>query len=274
MNLRPLIVPPARLRAEVLHRAMRSGRNRALHVGARDAAGTLLDCVVKLPGLMEMGSLHPLPSLLEWLGTILAAEFGILAPPAYEVDVTPAFASVVIDPVLAPGVRKSVGSVFGSGFVQGSPMMAGELIDPSLRGEAAKILAFDAFIHNADRRAVNPNLFLGRNGFIVYDHGDAFSFVWPLLLAPDPAEDPLLSMLDQHVFAPLLRRQAAPDLTDFSARLAGLDDARLQAVAAAAPSAWQTGSAAGKLSQIVDVLKRRRDAAVRWIPQVEAWMKR
>lgn len=258
----------------MLHRAMRSGRNRALFIGARDAAGTLLDCVVKLPGLMETGSLHPLPSLLEWLGATLATEFGIHVPPSYEVDVTPAFAGAVVDTALASGVRKSIGTVFGSGFVQGAPMMAGELIEPSLRGEASTILAFDAFIHNIDRRAVNPNLFLGRSGFIAYDHGDAFSFIWPLLGAPDPAEDPLLSVLDQHVFAPLLRRKAAPDLANFSACLAGLDDARFQEVAAAAPSAWQTGSAAGKLSQIVDVLKRRRDAAVRWIPQVEAWMQR
>ena len=47
---------------------MRAGRNRALLLGARGEDGVLVDCVVKLPGLMENGMMHPLPSLLEWLG--------------------------------------------------------------------------------------------------------------------------------------------------------------------------------------------------------------
>ena len=251
---------------------MRAGRNRALHVGARGDDGALVDCIAKLPGLMENGMMHPLPSLLEWLGAGLAIELGVPTPAPYELIVAREFAdSIRVDEVRV-GAMQSLGSVFGSAFVRGTQMVAGDLVDPSLRPAAAVLVAFDAFIHNFDRRADNPNLFLGRDSVVAFDHGDAFAFVWPLLGAPDPVTDPLLSLLDAHALAGCVRRRSAPDLLDFRARLAALDDGRIDELGRATPPRWQTGAAEGKLQQILDILRRRRDAAGSWLPQVEAWM--
>ena len=251
---------------------MRAGRNRALLIGARDEQGDAVDCVAKLPGLMESGSMHPLPSLLEWLGAAIGTELGIETPAAYELIVTRAFAESIRDESLRAGVAKSLGSVFGSAFVAGTPMVAGDLVDGSLRVAAAALVAFDVFIHNVDRRAENPNLFLGRAAPVAFDHGDAFSFVWPLIGAPDPVIDPALAIVERHAFAAVVRRRTAPDLSEFRARLASLDDGRLEELAAATPAAWQTGLATGKLQHILDILRRRRDAVEQWLPQVEAWM--
>jgi len=251
---------------------MRAGRNRALLIGARDDDGELVDCVAKLPGLMENGIMHPLPSLLEWLGASLAAELGVMTPVAYELVVVKEFADGIQDHGIRAGAARSIGSVFGSAFIQGIPMVSADLVDATLRSAAANLIAFDAFIHNIDRRAQNPNLFLGRTQPIVFDHGDAFAFIWPLVGASDPVTDPVVSLLDKHALAACVRRRAAPGLTDFRGALAALDDARLDELATATPASWQTGMAQGKLQQILDILRRRRDAVGQWLPQVEAWM--
>lgn len=264
--------PPPQVEAEVFHRVLRSGRNRALHLGARDAEGTLVDCVAKLPGLMENGTMHPLPSLLEWLGATLAIEFGIAAPASFEVIITSEFAASIGDPTIRAGVTRSTGSVYGGAFVPGVPMVAGDLVDASLRIPAAELLAFDVFIHNVDRRAENTNLFLGRTAPVAFDHGDAFAFVWPLIGAPDPVTDPVLSIAQRHAFASTVRRRPPPSLRTFRASLAALTDESLALLEAATPTAWQTGLASGKLAQILDILRRRRDAVQEWLPMVEAWM--
>ena len=88
---------------------------------------------------------------------------------------TTEFAASIGDESIRVGAAKSLGSVFGSGFVSGTPMVAADLVDPSLRPAATTLVAFDAFIHNIDRRAENPNLFLDRNEAIAFDHGDAFA---------------------------------------------------------------------------------------------------
>ncbi len=266
------IAAPKRLEAEVLHRAMRAGRNRALLIGARGDDGELIDCVAKLPGLMENGAMHPLPSLLEWLGAALAAELGVTSPKPYEVIIAREFAEGIRDEVIRAGVAKSIGSVFGSGFVRGAPMVAGDLVEPSMRTDATTVIAFDTFIHNLDRRADNPNLFLGRTELIAFDHGDAFAFVFPMIGAPDPVTDPLLSILAKHALASCVRRRGEPDLSEFRTRLLALDDARLEQISAATPAAWQIGMAQGKLQDVLDILRRRRDAVDQWLPQVEAWM--
>lgn len=84
--------------------------------------------------------------------------------------------------------------------------------------------------------------------------------------------DPVISIVEKHAFASFVRRRAAPDLSEFRARLAALDDVRFDEIADATPPAWQGGMAQGKLQQILDILRRRRDAVDQWLPQVEAWM--
>jgi hypothetical protein len=135
------------------------------------------------------------------------------------------------------------------------------------------LLAFDAFIHNPDRRVKNPNLLVGRNQIVALDHEMAFSFVHALLGAPDPAVDPLLEMLEHHALRSWVRKREQL-LDRFRASLATVTDEALAMISGVTPKSWQVGPAAGKLEAIVDVLRRRRDATKDWLEQVEAWLQR
>jgi hypothetical protein len=260
------------LDAEVFHREMKAGRNHALLIGARRDDDALVECVIKLPGLMENPALHPVPSLLEWMGAALARELGIYTPEPYEVIVTRAFAESIPRGELRPGAVRSVGSVFGSGFVRGT-QIAPDILDASMRAAAAAVVAFDVFIHNVDRRRENPNLLLCDGDLFAFDHAEAFAFIWSVIGA-DPVTDSLTSMVANHALALCVRKRGAPDLGEFRARLAALSDARLDEIAAATPTSWQVALATGKLGQLLDILRRRRDAVDHWLPQVEAWMER
>lgn len=143
-----------------------------------------------------------------------------------------------------------------------------------LREAAVSLVAFDVFIHNPDRRITNPNLLVSRDTFLAIDHDDAFSFVLPILgNPPDPAEDPLYELLEQHVLARGLGRKVPP-LDRFRAAVSAMTDDQLQAIGEVTPPAWQLGLSDGKLAKILDVMRRRRDALERWLPNVEARIQR
>ncbi len=249
---------------------MASGRNRALLLSARDAAGLRVDCVVKVPALMENPTLHPLPSLLEWVGAAIARALQVPVPEPLNVRWSRALALATIDATWREALLASSGSVFGSTFIAGLPLVRADLLEASLRGAALRVLLLDVFVHNFDRRLENPNLFLRREEFVAIDHGDAFGFLWPSLVGEDPTRDPVRHLVRNHALLQLARRRGAARLADPAGELAGLDDAWFDALVAATPADWREGPARGKLEEVVDVLRARRDAVAEWLPQVEA----
>lgn len=265
------IEAPIRAEAELLHRPMTSGRNKALLLGCRTTAGAPVDCVVKLSACL--GGTAPVPYLVEWCATVLGRLIGINVPEAVEVIITRDFAAVLPSP-WRDLATSSLGSAFGSQFCPGfSQWSPGSLIPQDLRPAATELLAFDILIHNPDRRAENPNVLVSRQSLLAFDHGDAFSFVWPLLGAPDPADDPLLEVLEKHVFARGLGKKI-PSLERFQRAVEDISDDQLAALRQATPSCWQEGLAAGKLDRILEIMRRRRDAISTWLPKVETWIQR
>lgn len=269
MQRLPVVRPPE-LIAETFHRRLTSGRNRALLVSARGPDGESIDCVVKVPGLMENAALHPVPSLVEWVAASLARELGVVVPRALLVRITLEFAQSVSDASVATGLSNSVGLVFGSEFIQGASMLRGDLLDGSLRRSGETLLAFDVFIHNIDRRIRNPNLFHTRESLVAFDHGEAFSFLWPVIGGSDPVTDPLRSVVLDHACTSLVRRRTPSTFEFFRNALAKLEDSRLAAIVDSTPAEWRTGPASGKLEQIIETLQKRRDAVDSWLPSVEA----
>lgn len=251
---------------------MKNGRNGALFISARGVDEASVDCVVKVPGLMENAAMHPVPSLAEWLAAAVGQAIGIVIPTPLNVEITAEFAAAVTDSKVAAGLKKSLGSVYGSEFVKGQPMVRGDLLDASLRSSAQMLLGFDLLIHNADRRAENPNMFVRRDSLVAFDHGDAFSFLLTVLFAPDPAIDPLRTVVDQHPCTPLLKAWRGLDFTGFREALARLDDLLLSQIEAETPPEWCVGPADGKLAFILKTLRNRRDAVETWLPEVEAWL--
>ena len=262
--------PPAVAVAELYARAMGKGRNRPVVLHARRADGALVECVVKPAARLTM---PPVEYLLEWIGAAIGRALGVNVPAPLAVEITAQFAASVDDPQARSILEGSLGVAFGSTFEHGYTQLPREFaLSATLRDEAARVLAFDVYIHNVDRRRDNPNLFVQRDQFLAFDHEQAFSFLFAIL-APDPVfDDCASSILDRHVLRSYLRGQM-PSLSDFAARLRALDDAFFAAFVAATPAAWTQGAALGKLEAVTDVLRRRRDAAANgWLPKVEAWM--
>ncbi len=166
-------------------------------------------------------------------------------------------------------MQRSTGLAYGSTFEKGYTQIAADYaLSSALREEAARVLAFDVFIHNADRRRENPNLHVSRDRFLVFDHEQAFSFLLAIL-APDPVSDHCAGIVDRHVLRSRLVA-AGVSLAGATPRIQALDDPFFQALRDRTPAAWTQGDAVGKIERVLDVLHRRRDAAHLWIPRVEA----
>ena len=262
---------PESVEAELFHRRMDRGRNQAILISARGANG-LVECVVKLAAGLENPGLAPLPYLLEWLAAALAPHLGVRACRPYDVSIARAFADAIKDAGIREVALASLGSTFGSQFVA-SPFTqwTAEMPHSELREPASTLIAFDAYIHNPDRRSDNPNVLVSRRELFAFDHGEAFSFLFAI--GGDAVKDPLFPMLDHHAMRAWLRR-GTPTLERFRADLQGLTDEVLEAIVAATPPAWEEGAAAGKIARIVEVLRRRRDAMDQWLPKVEAWLQK
>jgi len=269
-----VVEAPRRVEAEMFLRPMTTGRNGAVLLRARDPEGAPVDCVVKLAKAMaaEHAQLVPIPYLCEWLAFAIGRTLRFPVPAAYDVIITKEYAEAILDDAHRNVALGSLGSAFGCQHVsEGTSQYLLELPDPALRGPAAELIGFDVFIHNPDRRRTNPNLFVMRGQLVPFDHGDAFSFIFPILFAPDPATDVLEKLVEDHACRDWLRGREF-SLQAFRDGLGRLTDEIFGQIVAETPADWRAGPAAGKLEYIVDVMKRRRDGAAEWLPKVEAWL--
>jgi len=260
----PSCSAPTSVDAELAIERMRSGRNGAVRLSARDPQGIEVHVVVKPATRLAMA---PLEYLCEWVSSTIARALGVPTPEPYAVEIGQAFVDAISDAAIQRDFSGSLGPAFGSGFVTGSytQMVSGLALTAEQRASAALLLAFDLFVHNVDRQAKNPNLFVHRDGFLALDHDQACSFVLPIIGAPDHVEDPLLDVVERHVFRHSFRRTAMP-VAEIAARIAALDDPFFAEMEKLTPPAWTAGRARGKIEQIVDVLRKRRDAVNRWLP--------
>lgn len=264
--------PPRAVDAELVSRRMSAGRTKPVIIHGRDAAGSLLRCVVKPRNHLTM---PPTEYLLEWLGASLARALGLLTPESLAVSVSAEFAGAV-DSEFRADMMASIGLVYGSGYVDRpyTQLATEYALSSDQRETAARILAFDVFIHNADRRPENHNLFVKRNDLLVYDHEAAFDFLLPIFgRATDPALDPCPAILQRHLFRDMLRGKKI-SLAHFGQNLERLDDVFFASLKAAAPVDWTVGLASDKLDRVLEVLQKRRDAVNSWLPQVQAWLNR
>ena len=249
------------------------GQSRALHVTGRgEQDGKAVECITKLSARLK---LPPTEHLREWLGCAVGKVMGINVPEPYQIQIDQDFASgLPQSESLRADAQRSLGVAFGCSIFNGATQWTSEGGLPhDLHAPAAELLAFDMFIHNVDRRAVNPNVMVGRDEVFAFDHGDAFAFIFPNIGAPPPAEDPATDLVEHHVFRSALRGIELP-LSGFHEGLEALTDNVLSEIEAVTPMEWQTGLATGKLKEILDVLRARRDAVNRWLPILEQWVRK
>lgn len=269
-----LVAGPTRVEAELFIREMKAGRNGAVLLLARGADGIAVECVVKLAKAMapEHAAMLPIPYLCEWLAAAIGRVLGMRVAGPLEVVISKEYAEALTDGKHRAIALCSLGSAFGSEHLSaGTSQYTAELPDPCLRTPAAELVAFDVFIHNPDRRKTNPNLFVSRGDLVAFDHGDAFCFLLPILGAPDPVTDTLDKCVEDHACRGWLHKREF-SLDRFSDALALLTDQVFDEIVVATPPAWTCGLAGGKMSYVVEVMKKRRDAVNDWLPRVEAWL--
>ena len=233
--------------------------------------GDMCEFIVKLDATLTY---PPTEHLFEWVAAELGRHLGVAVPESFEVVMERSFAASIPDSAVRERALGSLRPAYGSRVALGvSPPLLGEVLPAGIRLAAAELLAFDLFIHNYDRRAgSNPNVLVGRERVVPFDHGDAFGFLLPLFGAEDPIAGPLLDVARQHVFGAAVRADRSLSLARFDAAVRDLDDAFFDALRAATPTCWTTGHAVNKLDRLIDTLRQRRDSLDRWLPQVQAWM--
>ncbi len=223
---------------------------------------------------MDYETLHPLPCLVELVATLLAQALQVRTPACAAVEFSQEFiesVGVQLDGAKGPrSLARAITSgtfVFGSAFEKAGPFMRADLMDRELRPAAADLLLFDVLIDNLDRSAENPNILQTRNELIAIDHGEAFSFLFPIIGGGLFFDEHLVA---KHACLPAVRKLGAGCFDDLGRRIASLGDEVLEAIRAATPAVWQAGPAAGKLEVILQTIRERRDTVEAWLPQLEA----
>ena len=232
---------PLELTATQFIKPMSVGRNRPLLLGCENDSGKRFEMVVKFRGREMDGKAQ----MAELFTALLADDLGLQVPQAAIVDVPVGFEAVIAERELAKLVEDSPGLNFGSvhlgaGFTTWPP---GRNPIGAQRDQAVDIFAFDTLIQNADRRAVNPNLWARSDRLGVYDHEQAFSFLSLPIIggAPKPwaaaSHGNGFRFLEQHVFYGSLHGGRL-NLGPFREKLGALTDKRIQGFLDTIPAGW------------------------------------
>ena len=253
-------------------RPMSTGRNRPLLLGCENAASEKVEVVVKFRG-REMSARAQIAELVT---AQLADDLGLQLPQAAVVNVPVGFDTIIADREAAKIVKGSPGLNFGSvhlgaGFTTWPP---GRNPVGAQRDQAVDIFAFDALIQNADRRAVNPNLWARSDKLGVYDHEQAFSFLAVPIIGGVPKpwatahQGNSFRFFEQHVFYASLRGGRV-DLGPFQAKLAALSDKHVQGYFDAVPSAWREGNDFGEaIAGYLHEARQHRDGLINFIKHI------
>ena len=220
------------------------GRNQPALLRCEDAGGKSYEVVVKFRG-REMSAKA---QIAEVVCAQLADDLGLDVPQAAVVEVPAGFEQVVPEKEVAARIQQSPGANFGSrhigtGF---TTWPSGRTAHGAQRDQAAAIFAFDALVQNPDRRVENPNLWARSDRLGVYDHEQAFSFLFVPIIggAPRPwaaaHQGNGFRFLEKHVFYSSLRGTAF-DLASFEDRLGVLADTQLAGYCEPVPEAWREG---------------------------------
>lgn len=169
----------------------------------------------------------------EVVGGELARALGLRAPEVVIVELDPAVGRNEGDPEIQSLLLASAGDNAGLVFLRGALGF-----DPAARptidaAEAARVVAFDAFIQNMDRTAKNTNLVWSGGQLWLIDHGAALYWQhdWDGGLSGHDSKFPLIS---RHVLLPW-----ASSVTEQGEWLRqGLSDEAIAEAVAAVPDDW------------------------------------
>lgn len=240
------------LTAVLYDRPMKNGRTTPLLLVGLDAVNAQIEVVAKftVAGHLEVNGL-----IREAFAAFLAVEVGVPMPRAHIIRIDQPFIASVTAASPSVGARLSAACPVGFATTKLAPgystWHAGRVVPVGAMGEAAKILAFDCLIYNADRMPNNPNLLCDGTSLAAFDHELAFM---PPLFTPAPWQTGgLTGSVNGHVLAPHLRN-TVPDLSAFQAAWSGVSDTKLSNFQSSLPPEWASGVAVAQ-----DVMEKIRD---------------
>jgi len=247
---------------------MSTGRNRPLLLGCDNGGGGTFEVVVKFRG-REMDEKAQIAELVT---AQLADDLGLQVPQGAVVDVPLGFEAIIAEKDLAAMVKGSPGLNFGSvhlgaGFTTWPP---GREPYGAQRDQAADVFAFDTLIQNADRRAVNPNLWARSDRLGIYDHEQAFSFLALPIIggAPKPwavaNQGKAFGFLDQHIFYRSLRGGRL-DFGPFKEKLGALTDEQIQTYADSIPTEWNKSDLSDRIVEYLGEAREQRETLIQFI---------
>jgi hypothetical protein len=180
----------------------------------------------------------------EVYGSLLARSFGLDTPDISIVEIEPDFYTSQPQDK-APLIRKSIGYNFGSKLVRGATIFSPPL-PASRHSDAVKVFCFDMLICNPDRRIDKPNVFHTSNGFMVFDHEQAFPFSRPQMMLggyPSCWEYIKEKWHKNHIFFPYIRNHdCLLEIEEFVENLVLLSGEILDTIEGNIPEDWYTGS--------------------------------
>jgi hypothetical protein len=233
-----------------------SGRTMPVIAAAEDAADDVHEVVLKFASRCDLGTKA---LAVEVIAACLAGSIGLPIPEPFLVDLSPDWRAT-----LPPNIRRRVsdfdGLAFGSKliFPQWPAWTVANRLTPAMVQTAAEILAFDAFVENADRREGNPNCLVSGDQIRIFDHEMAFPRgviglkPWSVGGMKHLTEPP-----GRHIFQSQLVGQGI-DSPAIRAKWAALRDDEIDEDGAAVPVEWHepgfVGDILTKIRQVRDNL--------------------
>lgn len=119
--------------------------------------------------------------VFELFGSYMASKFGVVTPPPAIIEISKDFADSVPDPASRKVLMDNTGYRFGCEYLPGMSSWGMEgRHNADFLEQAYKILLFDAFIQNPDRRKDKSNLGMADGEMVAFDHELAFAFCYSL----------------------------------------------------------------------------------------------
>jgi hypothetical protein len=219
-----------------------SGRTEPLHMHCQADNG-LADYIVKLWANPQvfMGK-HSLAR--EIYGSILASILGIDTPDISIVYIEQEFYQSQAPSNFVELLRQSIGANFGSKFIRGATIFSPP-VTPSRHSAAVKVFCFDMLICNPDRRIGKPNVFQTSDGFMVFDHEQAFPFSRPGTIVggfPPPWQYIKEGWHKNHIFySSISNRECLFEIEEFVTSMEYLSEELFDTIEEQIPEDWRTG---------------------------------
>jgi hypothetical protein len=215
------------------------GRTRPLRVTA-ECVNEEIEVYLKVSARPQMGT-EGLAN--EVIAACLAADLNLPINEPLLIDMSPEWIASVPDVEIRQLLINSSPVAFGSiaAGKQWSGWSSTNTLSLTQIDLALRILAFDAFITNDDRRIDNPNLLVKGDSFRIIDHELAFRIATKFFPPPKPWLAGNLSNLmgdDGHIFARQLRGRAGLDMASIKAAWQLITDDRIAAYNSCLPPEW------------------------------------